>query len=188
MGVDYLARKAAKKKRRGEAEAVKPRRERKKKQARRLCRGVCYKDPSLTAQDLADDREEPQLQARSGELSRYAHLTFGVPSGAVNSVAAAAAAVAGVSAKRKHAHGSSTAAHDAEDTKDVAVAKRRKLSTAVNLLDVKTAKTEAPRQKRLPLAAISDELKQFPELVQRYMAGEGFSDPMPIQTRWVGMA
>jgi len=38
MGVDYQARKAAKKNRKKDAE-LKPRRERKKKQARRLCRG-----------------------------------------------------------------------------------------------------------------------------------------------------
>lgn len=41
MGVDYLARKAAKKGRKKMNENLKPRRERKKKQARRLCRGMC---------------------------------------------------------------------------------------------------------------------------------------------------
>ena len=39
MATDYIARKSAKKGRKKMSEEVKPRRERKKKQARRLCRG-----------------------------------------------------------------------------------------------------------------------------------------------------
>jgi hypothetical protein len=40
MGSDYLARKTAKKSRKQERQDVKPRRERKKNQPRRLCRGA----------------------------------------------------------------------------------------------------------------------------------------------------
>ncbi|PRW59081.1 DEAD-box ATP-dependent RNA helicase 20-like [Chlorella sorokiniana] len=187
MGVDYQARKAAKKNRR-RSEELKPRRERKKKQARRLCRGPCYQEPGLRPEDLEDEagRDGP---AAGGEMARsLVSLGFGGGGGAT-----AAAEAGGKAGGKRKAEGqkaakpkakqgvASEAAGDADAPSQAA--KKPRLSTAVSLLDAKTAKTEAPRQKGLALEAMSGQLAQFPELLQRFMAGEGFAEPMPIQTK-----
>ncbi len=189
MGVDYQARKAAKKNRR-RAEELKPRRERKKKQARRLCRGPCYQEPGLRPEDLQDEAggDGP---AAGGEMARsLASLGFG--GGGSSAPAAEASGKAG--GKRKAAAEQPKAAkakakkqvggEAAADASAAAqAAKKPRLSTAVSLLDAKTAKTEAPRQKGLAPEAMSGQLAQFPELLQRFMAGEGFAEPMPIQIK-----
>lgn len=178
MGVDYQARKAAKKNRR--REEVKPRRERKKKQARRLCRGPCYQEPVLTPDDLdeAGGRAGRPATIGGGELARFAAMDFG---------GEAAAAAEGSAGGSKQKAGDKRKSGDRSGAGAAAVAapaaKKPKLSTAVNLLDAKTARKEAPRQKQLPAAAVSEELLAFPDLVQRFMAGEGFPEPMPIQSK-----
>lgn len=217
MGTDYQARKSAKKNRKRESE-LKPRRERKKKQARRLCRGPCYQEPGLTAEDIeeAGAAGAPTRAAAlpAGELARFAEMSFG---GAAPAAAPAAAADKKQQLKAKRAtqaeakgkaqqqqqqqeKGKAAAAPQADadadaksdsDVDDAAAvaparapaAKRLKLSTTINLLDARTAKTEAPRQKDLPPGSVSEELQQFPELIQRFMAGEGFAEPMAIQIK-----
>lgn len=181
MGVDYQARKAAKKNRR-RGEELKPRRERKKKQARRLCRGPCYQEPGLRPEDLADEEGGGSAHAGGGEMARsLAHLGFGSGGagegggGKKEGGKRKAAAEQPAAKKGKRSVGEAGEGGDA--------AKKPRLSTAVSLLDAKTAKTEAPRQKQLPPGAVSAELAQFPELLQRFMAGEGFAEPMPIQTK-----
>lgn len=187
MGVDYQARKAAKKNRR-RSEELKPRRERKKKQARRLCRGPCYQEPGLRPEDL-DDGAGGSGPAAGGEMARsLASLGFGGggsapaadPGGKPGSKRKAAGE-GRAAAKPKAKQSGGKAAEDGEGGSREA--KKPRMSTAVSLLDAKTAKTEAPRQKGLALEAVSGQLAQFPELLQRFMAGEGFAEPMPIQTK-----
>eukprot|EP00887_Chlorella_sp_A99_P004705 scaffold4.g4705.t1 len=111
MTVDYLARKQSKKAAK-KAERLKPKRERKKKnQPRRLCRGPCFQQPGLTAEDLEGEgrRASRALPARafggaapasggaaggggSGELAAFSHLLGGL--GAAGGRRGAVAAVA----------------------------------------------------------------------------------------------
>lgn len=182
MGVDYQARKAAKKNRR-RSEELKPRRERKKKQARRLCRGPCYQEPGLRPEDL-DDAAGNDGPAAGGEMARsLASLGFGGGGAAAAEGGGKAASKRKAAAKPKAQPENVEAPADADGPSRAA--KKPRMSTAVSLLDAKTAKTEAPRQKGLALEAMSGELAQFPELLQRFMAGEGFAEPMPIQTKCV---
>lgn len=79
--------------------------------------------------------------------------------------------------------------------------KKLKLSTSVNLLDAKTARREAKQPRALQGVAAggpsggaessgSGQAKQLggalaglPELFQRFLAGEGMAEPMPVQER-----
>ena len=54
MGVDYVARKSAKKFRKRDAHGEISRVRKKKNQPRRLCRGPCYAPPQLTPEDVED--------------------------------------------------------------------------------------------------------------------------------------
>ena len=242
MGVDYQARKAAKKGRKGQrGEELKPRRERKKKQARRLCRGAlekaraqrsgprwsppvavaghrsgaarcrplppfplqcllsagaCYQEPGLKPEDLEEEQgsgSRARAYAGGGELARFAHMDFG---GDAEKKARRAADAKGgqkgdkpepkaqAGGKRKQQQQQQEQQQQRDGgSGGAAAAKKPRLSTAVNLLDAKTARTEAPRVRAPPGAGVSDELRQYPDLLQRFMAGEGFAEPMPIQSR-----
>lgn len=173
MGVDYQARKKAKKSRKHDALGT-PRRVRKKNQARRLCRGPCYQEPRLQAEDLLDEPNVTQgLPSTSGELAAYASMTFG---GQGRDKPAEEQATKQPSKKRKQpAQGSIPAA-------DGAAPKNQKMSTDVRLLDVRTAKL-APARHEAPLASVSAPLEQFPVVVRRCMASLGFAEPTPIQSR-----
>jgi hypothetical protein len=148
--------------------------------------GTCYQEPGLTADDLAEAAQEgPHTQAAhaGGELAKFALMDF-----ADKGSKQAAASPTG--AKRKRGQEAKSPAANGEPAvvargSGGSRGKKPKLSTAVNLLDSKTAKTEAPRQKQAPGTAISEEMLQYPELLQRFMAGEGFAEPMPIQSRCV---
>ena len=148
--------------------------------------GTCYQEPGLTADDLAEAAQEgPRTQQAhaGGELARFAHMDFADKGGKQ-----AAASPAG--GKRKRGQEARSPGANGEAAASGAGGsggrgKKPKLSTAVNLLDSKTAKGEAPRQKQAPGAAVSEEMLQYPELLQRFMAGEGFAEPMPVQARWV---
>jgi hypothetical protein len=147
--------------------------------------GTCYQEPGLAADDLAEAAQEgPRTQQAhaGGELAKFAYMDFAEKGGKQ-----AAATPAG--AKRKRGQEAKIPAPNGEAAVGAGGSgsrgKKPKLSTAVNLLDSKTAKTEALRQKQAPGAAVSEEMLQYPELLQRFMAGEGFAEPMPIQSRWV---
>ncbi|GAB4823853.1 hypothetical protein N2152v2_010899 [Parachlorella kessleri] len=252
MAVDYLARKSAKKNRK--RESLKPRRERKKKQARRLCRGVCYGQPELTPEDV-DGKEsrshDKSLPSASGEMGKMRQLlaekqrdenkaskatpkkavcndskrreqskasrrTDGdgqqqldgsqkpkgkrawreeaangeLPEPASEAAAAAAAAAAGTAAGGEGAGiGGAGGGRGG--------GKRLRLSTSVSLLDARKARGEAARQPKQAKQAQqqaqreggdarregSDALAGRPELIRKFMLGEGMSEPMPVQTR-----
>ena len=176
MGVDYQARKAAKRSRKN-AEELKPRRERKKKGPRRLCRGTCYQEPGLTAEDLAEGQGYGPARhgpvTSGGELARsLAHFDLGGGGGDAAAPGSKRkrqeAGAAKAQSKAKRAPAAVPAASD-----PAAAGKKPRLSTAVNLLDARKAKTEAPRAKAAPGAAVGEQLRAFPDLIQRFMAGEG---------------
>lgn len=183
MGVDYLARKKAKKNRKQDASGT-PRRVRKKNQARRLCRGPCYQEPRLTPEDLADEGSgEARLPSNSGELAAYASMSFG--GRASDRPVAQADEQATKQQPRKRKPESSRPAAMGVPVAEVAPQKQR-MSTDVRLLDVHTAKLAPPRR-AVPVAAVSAELQQFPDVVQRCMASFGFAEPTPIQSRCVSL-
>ena len=152
-------------------------------------------------------RKSRALPAPAGELARFAELEYGEPAAKPAAKPAKPAkkpakkpAAKPAAGKRKQPEQPSAAAAAAaasddevpeavgaagDAAADAAPGKRPKLSTAVNLLDARTAKTEGPRP-ALPSEGISQELRGFPEVTQRFMAGQGFSEAMPIQSRWAG--
>ena len=176
--------------------------------------GTCYQEPGLTAEDLAEaqggDGSARQQQQQQGELARFAD-DFGAAAAAAAAAAASGAAAAGKKAagggsKRKRG-APSVGEAETEAQKPAAPGKKQLLSTGVHLLDVRTAAREAPRApRRQPggaggggaadgVGAVSAEappplsaaLQALPDLLQRFMAGEGYAEPMPIQTRCGGM-
>ena len=91
MGVDYVARKSAKKRkkkgRQEEGKDGKIRRERKRRGVRRLCTGVCWKLPVLTEEDKQWPEEDGELVSalmRSPRLHYmcvWTTVVVGVPCG-----------------------------------------------------------------------------------------------------------
>lgn len=192
--------------------------------ASRLCTaGLCYLEPGLLPDDTTGDgesRRHPKNLEAAGELAKARRLAAQLA--AQEAAAAEAAASKGSKGskdkqqqkKRKGAvaaagteeeglaNGAADAATDAEAGQKQP-SKRLKLSTAVNLLDARTARGEAPRAKPsgkaaagggdaaaagaggagAASAAVPPALAGQPELIQRFMVGEGLAEPMPVQER-----
>lgn len=173
MGVDYNARKLAKKRRKStidpelESEGGKRRRRNK---VRRLCQGMCYGPPLLTTADAADSGDEQQAASpASGAGPSSAQGLLGKlaaePSAAQQTVPADAAADEGPPLKRKR-------------SRKKPAAGATHMSTAVKLI------LPAPGGVA-PAATAGTEggFAAWPEPIRRYMTSEGFEAPTPIQEK-----
>jgi len=173
MGVDYTARKAAKKRRKStidpELESEGGKRKRKSK-VRRLCQGMCYGPPALTPADAAgSDSDAGEAAAPPPQRPAYGGARAPPPGSAP---AAADAADGEPPPKRKRSRKKPGAGGGA-------------LSTAVNLIEPEPDRAPAPRPPAgaAAPAAAQAAFAEWPEPIQRYMAAEGFDAPTPIQAR-----
>ncbi|KAL6770357.1 hypothetical protein ACKKBG_A34630 [Auxenochlorella protothecoides x Auxenochlorella symbiontica] len=163
MGVDYLARKSAKKDRKRAGKEGKVPRSRSRTGPRRLCRGVCFQEPVLQAADLEEEETGPLAPSASAPPPKHESLESRIATQLTSEPVPAAPRV---------------------ETPRQAAPKRRKMSTSV-ALPVRVEHSEAERP--LPQAAQgaptppSAALAQLPPLFQRYMASKGFAEPTPVQ-------
>ncbi|GLC40197.1 hypothetical protein PLESTM_001013500 [Pleodorina starrii] len=207
MGVDYIARKSAKKRKKKERQAVgkdgvAKQRERRRKKIRRLCQGVCYKAPELTEEDKRwSDREDFDVGSPDSDIEE-AVARANSHRGASTSGAALAEAGTAISQhhpsaknktdcrngskdKRKRADG--VAADAATDVDGEAAGNGGKpvLSTAVKLLDPAVLAQNARQAalRKLPAGAKADALEGFPPLLQACMLTLHHVEPTPVQER-----
>ena len=177
MGVDYNARKLAKKRRKStidpelESEGSKRRR---KNKVRRLCQGMCYGPPLLTTADAADSGDEEQAASPAPEAGpSSAQGLFGrtaaEPSVVRRTSQADAAADEEPPPKRKRSRKkpAAGAAH---------------LSTAVKL-NLPPPSKVTPAKAPAVAAGSDSAFAAWPEPIRRYMTSEGFEAPMPIQEK-----
>ncbi|GIL49526.1 hypothetical protein Vafri_5852 [Volvox africanus] len=187
MGVDYVARKSAKKRKKRERQAVGKdgvaQRERRRKKIRRLCQGVCYKAPELTEEDKRWSDQENDDNA--GDLdSDVEDAVARVNSHHGASTSAAVAATARDSRLQKQ---SSVA--DGKKKKKRQKRKRGgggghiKLSTSVQLLapSVLAQNARQAALRKLPAGAKTDALEHFPPLLQACMLSLNHLEPTPVQ-------
>ena len=177
MGVDYDARKLAKKRRKStfdpelEAEGGKRRH---KNKVRRLCQGMCYGPPLLTTADAADSGDEQQAASpASGAGPSRAQGLLGrlaaQPSVVQQTVPADAAADEGPPLKRKC-------------SRKKPAAGATHMSTAVKLI-LPAAGDAAPVKAPAATAGTEGAFAAWPEPIRRYMTSEGFEAPTPIQEK-----
>ncbi|GFR49564.1 hypothetical protein Agub_g11611, partial [Astrephomene gubernaculifera] len=179
MGVDYVARKSAKKRKKKERQAVGKdgvaQRERRRKKIRRLCQGVCYKMPALTEEDKQwSDGEDHNAGAPDSDTEEA------------------------IARANSHRDASTSGADDAKQPKstkkqDQKKRKRKeatadgqqagKLSTSVKLLDPAVLAENARQAalRKLPPGAKADDLERFPPLLQACMLSLHHVEPTPIQ-------
>ena len=177
MGVDYNARKLAKKRRKitvdPELESEGSKRRRKNK-VRRLCQGMCYGPPLLTTADAADSGDEQQAASpASGAGPSSAQGLLGKlaaePRAEQQTVPADAAADEGPPLKRKR-------------SRKKPAAGGTHMSTAVKLI-VPVPGDAAPAKAPATTAGTEGAFAAWPEPIRRYMTSEGFEAPTPIQEK-----
>ena len=172
-----------------------------------LSAGLCYQEPGLTPEDVEGEGggRAPRNLAAAGEMAKMRRLL-------AEQEAKDAAAAGGPTKKQpkgKQAgkkrpapaagdgqgeeRGGGGAAAEGGQLQGGGSTKRLKLSTSVNLLDAKRARQDAPRTKppaggaAAAVAAAGGDaggaLAGQPELIRRFMAAQGFAEPMPVQER-----
>ncbi|KXZ53413.1 hypothetical protein GPECTOR_7g1311 [Gonium pectorale] len=187
MGVDYIARKSAKKRKKKERQAVGKdgvaARERRRKKIRRLCQGVCYKPPVITEEDKHwSDNEDGNAGALDSDVEEAAaransHRGTSTSGGGEAGDAAKKPAAAKKQPKKRKLN------DDADGKK--AADGGAGMSTAVKLLDPAVLAHNARQAalKKLPPGAKADALEAFPPLVQACMLSQHHVEPTPVQER-----
>ena len=184
MGVDYGARKLAKKRRKStidpELESEGSKRKRKSK-LRRLCQGMCYGPPLLTPADAFEsgDEEEAGMYARQAAL---------VTAQSQQPQPAARLSMTGRPGSEPGSEpGTEPPAKRKRNRKKLAAEGAAHQSTAIKLIKPEPDRAPVARPQHADPAA-GDGLVAFaewPEPIQRYMTSEGFEVPTPIQEKCV---
>ncbi|GLI64681.1 hypothetical protein VaNZ11_008035 [Volvox africanus] len=197
MGVDYVARKSAKKRKKRERQAVGKdgvaQRERRRKKIRRLCQGVCYKTPELTEEDKrwSDQENGDNVGALDSDVEE-AVARVNSHQGASTTAAAATARGSRLQKQSAAADGKKTKekqkrkrADVGEDDDNGGGGGRTKLSTSVQLLapSVLAQNARQAALRKLPVGAKTDALEQFPPLLQACMLSLHHLEPTPVQER-----
>ncbi|PNH09561.1 putative ATP-dependent RNA helicase [Tetrabaena socialis] len=200
MGVDYVARKSGKKRRKqGRQDEGKDGvaiRERRRKKIRRLCNGACYKAPELTAGDMLwptdgdddaaahdSDIEEAAARAKSHRNAS----TSGVPGEPAQPQLPPSKKKLKDAKKRKlepdAAAAGDAAGHAPATANGGAGAQPKKLSTSIQLLDPAVLAHNARQAalRKLPPGASAQALERFPPLLQACMLGQHHLEPTPVQ-------
>ncbi|GAX80336.1 hypothetical protein CEUSTIGMA_g7774.t1 [Chlamydomonas eustigma] len=172
MTVDRGIRKQAKKnwkKHAKRAEELAPKRERKKKnRIRRICKGMCYGEPTkavITDKDRSWEEEGDEV------VDEYNSDDDGRQQDAARILSHSAA---------------STMQPRVTEKENKKTKKTLKLSSAVNLLNPTTAAN--PKKPAVKLTSsdrteIPSKLKSFPSLIQQFMFSQGHLEPTPVQER-----
>lgn len=183
MGEDYAARKSAKKKRKrlamdGAGEAAPEKKDRKRRRKiRRLCRGMCYKEPQISKEDMEWKKENSDDESVPLAPIPTTHPLLAEP----------------VDPKAKKP----------KKPKKLAAPKQKlKLSTKVDLVDTaelqhnteleaqqgnRHKKSNSKSQKDAKSAEVklvNPAFLNYPEAIQKFMAGEAFEQATAIQERY----
>ncbi|GMH36952.1 hypothetical protein BSKO_04825 [Bryopsis sp. KO-2023] len=175
MGNDYAARKSAKKRRSGGGksgsvdffadDAPRGKKERPKRaKVRRLCRGHCFQEPVVKAEDKLWPVEE-MVEGAESKGPKRSDLPIVIPG----------------TVMRKEPEESEEKPRKRRRTRKSS--QSFNLSTDINLRTAKEHKDDAEEKsestpvEHLPSAA----LKEFPDAIQRYMAHMRFIEPTPVQ-------